>query len=111
VEVEVGGITVAYYAGMRYVELISSDGGWRAEVRIDYRTGQQKYYYMITVHIVSQDGRAYLSLETNRKEASALLRIMRRVPKTEAEAVKKASELLLVTKGLIGSILGPALRL
>jgi hypothetical protein len=109
VEVEVGGITVTFYFGMRYVELISSDGGWRAEVRIDYQTGR-KFCYVVTISVVSPDGRAYLSLETNRREVSTLLRIMRRVPKTEAEAVKEASELLIVTKGLIGSILGPALR-
>ena len=32
---------------------------------------------------------AYLSLETNRREVSMLLRIMRRVPGTETEAAKK----------------------
>lgn len=109
-EVEIGGITVAFYAGMWYVELISSDGGLRAEVRIDHRTCQQKFYYMITVNIVSHYERVYLSLETNRKDVLTLLRIMRRVPKTEAEAVKKAREFLTVTKGLIDSILGPMLK-
>jgi hypothetical protein len=48
---------------------------------------------------------AYLSLETNRREVSMLLRIMRRVPGTETEAAKKAKELLAITKGLVGSIM------
>ena len=109
-EVEVGDVAVTFHAGARYVELISSDGRWRAEVSIDYQMGH-KFYYVVTVHIVSSDGRAYLSLETNRKDVSTLLRIMRRVPKTEAEAMRKARELLIVTKELVGSILGPVLRL
>jgi hypothetical protein len=48
---------------------------------------------------------AYLSLETNRREVSMLLRIMRRVSGTETEAAKKAKALLAITKGMVGSIL------
>ena len=48
---------------------------------------------------------AYLSLETNRREVSMLLRIMRRVPGTEMEAAKKAKALLAITKGMVSSIL------
>jgi hypothetical protein len=109
VEVEVDGIVVTFRAGMRYVKLISSDGGWRAEVRIDYRTGH-KFHYVVTVVIASQDGRVYLSMETSKKEASALIRAMRGDPKNEKLAARKAKEILDATKGLVGSILGPVLR-
>jgi hypothetical protein len=109
VEVEVDGIVVTFRAGMRYVELISSDEGWRAEVRTDYRTGH-KFHYVVTVVIVAQDWKAYLSLETNKEEASALIRAMRGDPKNEKLAARKAKEILDATRVLVGSILGPVLR-
>ena len=108
-EVQVDGTVVIFRAGARYVELISNGGRWKAEARIDYRTGY-KLHYVVTVVIASQDGRVYLSLETNREEASALARAMRGGPKNEKLAARKAKEILDATKGLVGSILGPVLR-
>jgi hypothetical protein len=109
VEVQVDGTVVTFRAGARYVELISIDGKWRMEVRIDYRTGY-KFHYVVTVVIVTQDGKAYLSLETNKEEASALIRAMRGVPKNEKQAIRKAKEILDATKALVGSTLGLMLR-
>jgi hypothetical protein len=109
VEVQVDGTVVIFRAGARYVELISNGGRWNAEVRIDYRTGH-KLYYVVTVVLVSQDGKAYLSLETNREEASALIHAMRGVPKNEKQAIRKAKEILDASRVLVGSILGPVLR-
>jgi hypothetical protein len=109
VEVQVDGTVVIFRAGARYVELLSNDGRWKAEVRIDYRTGH-KLYYVVTVVLVSQDWKAYLSLETNREEASALIRAMRGVPKNEKQAMRKAKEILDATKALVGSTLGLVLR-
>jgi hypothetical protein len=108
VEVEVDRTIVIFRVGARYVELISNDGRWKAEVRIDYRTGH-KLHYVVTVVLVSQDGRVYLSLETNREEASAMIRAMRRVPKDEKQAIRKAKEILDATKALVGSALEPIL--
>jgi hypothetical protein len=109
VEVEVDRTIVTFRAGARYVELISIDGKWRMEVRTDYRTGY-KFHYVVTIVIVTQDWKAYLSLETNKEEASALVRAMRGVPKNEKLATRKAKEVLDATRLLIGSILGPTLR-
>jgi len=109
VEVQVDRTTVTFRAGARYVELISIDGKWRMEVRIDYRTGY-RFHYVVTIVIVAQDWKAYLSLETNKEEASALIRAMRGEPKNEKLAARKAKEVLDATRLLIGSILGPVLR-
>lgn len=109
-EVQVDGTVVIFRAGARYVELISNGGRWKAEVRIDYQTGNQRYYYVLTVILVSQDVRVYLSLETNRKEASALLRALRGFPKNEKQAIRKAKIILDATKALVGSVLKPVLR-
>ena len=108
-EVQVDRTTVTFRAGARYVELISIDGKWRMEVRIDYRTGY-RFHYVVTIVIVAQDWKAYLSLETNKEEASALIRAMRGEPKNEKLAARKAKEVLDATRLLIGSILGPVLR-
>jgi hypothetical protein len=109
VEVEVDRTIVTFRAGARYVELISIDGKWRMEVRTDYRTGY-RFHYVVTVVIVTQDGKAYLSLETNKEEASALIRAMRGEPKNEKLAARKAKEILDAIRVLVGSILGPVLR-
>jgi hypothetical protein len=69
-----------------------------------------KFYYVLTISVVSPDGMAYLSLETNRREFSTFPRIMRRRPQTEMSAVKRAKEFLAIAKGLVGSILEPMLR-
>ena len=108
-EVQVDGTVVIFRAGARYVELISNGGRWKAEVRIDYRTGHN-LYYVITVFLVSQDGRIYLSLETNREEASALAHAMRGIPKNEKQAIRKAKEILNTTRALVGSALELMLR-
>ena len=108
-EVEVDRTIVIFRAGARYVELISIDGKWQMEVRIDYRTGY-KLHYVITVFLVSQDGRIYLSLETNREEASALVRALRGIPKNEKQAIRKAKEILNTTRALVGSALELMLR-
>jgi hypothetical protein len=109
VEVKVDGVTVAFYAGVRRVGIISGDGKWGAEIRIEYLQSR-RFCYALTISITTQDGRVYLSMETSKKEASALLRAMRGVPKNEKEAMRKAKEILDATKGLVGSILGPVLR-
>jgi hypothetical protein len=109
VEVQVDGTVVIFRAGARYVELVSIDGKWRMEVHIDYRTGR-KLHYVVTVVLVPQDGKAYLSLETNREEASALIRAMRGVPMNEKQAMRKAKEILDETKALVSSTLGLMLR-
>jgi hypothetical protein len=109
VEVQVDGTVVTFRAGARYVELISIDGKWRMEVRIDYRTGY-RFHYVVTIVIVAQDWKAYLSLETNREEASALIRAMRGDPKNEKLAARKAKEILGATRVLLNSILSPMLR-
>jgi len=109
VEVQVDRAIVIFRAGARYVELISNDRRWKAEVRIDYRTGHN-LYYVVTVFLVSQDGRVYLSLETNREEASALARALRGFPKNEKQAIRKAKIILDATKALVGSTLGLMLR-
>lgn len=108
-EVQVDGTVVIFRAGARYVELISNGGRWKAEVRIDYRTGHN-LYYVVTVFLVSQDGKVYLSLETNREEASALVRALRGFPKNEKQAIRKAKIILDATKALVGSTLGLMLR-
>jgi hypothetical protein len=109
VEVQVDRTIVTFRAGARYVELISIDGKWRMEVRIDYRTGY-RFHYVVTIVIVAQDWKAYLSLETNKEEASALIRAMRGEPKNEKLAARKAKEILDATKALVGSTLGLMLR-
>jgi hypothetical protein len=109
VEVQVDGTVVTFRAGARYVELISIDGKWRMEVRIDYRTGY-KLHYVVIIVIVAQDWKAYLSLETNKEEASALIRAMRGEPKNEKLAARKAKEILDATKALVGSTLELMLR-
>ena len=108
-EVQVDGTVVTFRAGARYVELISIDGKWRMEVRIDYRTGY-KLHYVVIIVIVAQDWKAYLSLETNKEEASALIRAMRGEPKNEKLAARKAKEILDATKALVGSTLELMLR-
>ncbi len=108
-EVQVDRTIVTFRAGARYVELISIDGKWRMEVRIDYRTGY-RFHYVVTVVIVAQDGKAYLSLETNREEASALAHAMRGIPKNEKQALRKAKEILNITRALVGSALELMLR-
>ena len=108
-EVQVDGTVVNFRAGARYVELISIDGKWRMEVRIDYRTGY-KFHYVATIVIVAQDWKAYLSLETNKEEASALIRAMKGEPKNEKLAARKAKEILDATKALVGSTLELMLR-
>ena len=67
-------------------------------------------HYVVTVVLVSQDGKAYLSLETNREEASALAHVMRGIPKNEKQAIRKAKEILNATRGLVGSALELMLR-
>jgi hypothetical protein len=79
------------------------------EVRIDYRTGY-RFHYVVTIVIVAQDWKAYLSLETNKEEASALIRAMRGDPKNEKLAARKAKEILDATRVLLNSILSPMLR-
>jgi hypothetical protein len=79
------------------------------EVRIDYRTGY-RFHYVVTIVIVAQDWKVYLSLETNREEASALIRAMRGVPMNEKQAMRKAKEILDETKALVSSTLGLLLR-
>jgi hypothetical protein len=109
VEVQVDRTIITFRAGARYVELISIDGKWRMEVRIDYRTGY-RFHYVVTIVIVAQDWKVYLSLETNREEASALIRAMRGVPMNEKQAMRKAKEILDETKALVSSTLGLLLR-
>jgi hypothetical protein len=59
----------------------ATEGGER---RLVSTTGRDtKFYCMPTASIVSPERRAYLSLETDKKEVSMLLRIMRRIPETE----------------------------
>ena len=91
------------------MELISNGGRWKAEVRIDYLTGHN-LYYVVTVFLVSQDEKVYLSLETNREEALALVRALRGFPKNEKQAIRKAKIILDATKALVGSTLGLMLR-
>jgi hypothetical protein len=109
VEVQVDGTIVIFRAGAQYVEFVSNGGRWKAEVRIDYRTGH-KLHYVVTVVLVSQDGKAYLSLETNREEASVLVRVLRGFPKNEKQAIRKAKIILDATKALVGSTLELMLR-
>jgi hypothetical protein len=67
---------------MRHVELISSDGGWRTEARIDYRPGHKILLHAHSLHRLSV-GKGLPVAGDGQKEVSMLLRIMRRILETE----------------------------
>jgi hypothetical protein len=110
VEVELAGFTFVFHGEsyLRYVELISRDGSWRAEVRTD-RQSSRKFSHVLNVSIASPKGRAYLSLETNEEDALDLLWALKRAPKNEDDATNRARAIMEAMREPVGSILGPVL--